>query len=214
MATVAAEVFDGDGAGLIVLLAHGAGSAMHHPVHRGVANAIAATGATVVSFNFCYSEAGRRAPDPAPVLLGCYRDVATWAAAQFPRRPIVGGGRSMGGRIASLLASDGHPFAGLVLLNYPLLASRRNPCSTPRTAHWPSIEVPVLFVHGTRDPWFPVDVFTAFRSLLDVPATVHAVADADHVFAVPKRAQRTPEDVYAEVGDVVGRWCQTLQVHQ
>lgn len=214
VAAVAAEVFDGGSdQAAVVLLAHGAGSRMDHPVHRGVANAIAAAGSTVVSFNFGYSEAGRRAADPLPALLDCYRGVAAWAAAQLPRRRIVGGGRSMGGRIASLLASDGHPFAGLVLLNYPLVASRRHGVSTPRTAHWPLIEVPVLFVHGTRDALFPLDVFEASRPLLHAPVTVHALADADHVFAVPKRAQRTPEDVYAEVGTAVGRWCATLEVH-
>lgn len=190
----------------MLLLAHGAGSHVHHPVHRGVAAAIAAAGHTVVAFNFAYSEAGRRAPDAAGRLLACYRDVSAWTASQFPGRPQVGGGRSMGGRMASLLAADGHPFTGLVLLNYPLVASRSGADGAARTDHWPRIDVPVLFVHGTRDRLFPASVFEASRSLLQSPVRVHEVADADHVFGVPKRAGRDAADVCREVGDVVGRW--------
>lgn len=221
VASVAAEVWQpgGDPAhgdvpavAPVLLLAHGAGSRVDHPVHRGVAAAVAAAGHTVVAFNFAYSEVGRRAPDRTPRLLGCYRDVAQWAAAQFPDRPLVGGGRSMGGRMASLLAADGYPVAGLALLNYPLVASRGGPGTAPRTDHWPQIEVPVLFVHGSRDRLFPADVFEVSQSLLRVSPTVHVVSDADHVFAVPKRAQRSAADVYAEVAGAISRWLSVLPV--
>lgn len=221
VASVAAEVWNppGDPAhGLVpasapvLLLAHGAGSRIDHPVHRGVAEAVAAAGHTVVAFNFSYSEAGRRAPDPVPRLLACYRDVARWATVRFGDRPLVGGGRSMGGRMASLLAADGYPLAGLVLLNYPLVASRGGPDAPPRTDHWPQIEVPVLFVHGSRDRLFPPDVFAASRALLRLPPTVHVVADADHVFGVPKRAQRGSADVHGEVAGVISRWLAALAV--
>lgn len=215
VSAVSAEIFPGAGEddGPILLLAHGAGSRIAHPVHRGVAEAVAAAGTTVVSFNFAYSEAGRRAPDPAARLQSCYRDVAAWVAAQRPGRPLVGGGRSMGGRMASILAAQGYPFAGLVLLNYPLVGSRGGPTSTPRTGHWPDLNVPVLFVHGTRDALFPAEVFAGHGSLLQTPVTVHVIDDADHGFAVPKRAGRSSTEVYAEVGTVVSSWMATLEVH-
>ena len=214
VAAVSAEVFEppGDPSGPVLLLAHGAGSRLDHPVHRGVATAVADAGITVVTFNFAYSEAGRRGPDPAARLQSCYRDVAAWAGAAHPGRPLVGGGRSMGGRMASMLAAEGYPFAGLVLLNYPLVGSRGGPGSPPRTAHWPMLRVPVLFVHGTRDALLPDDVFALHRPLLQTPVTVHVVGDADHVFAVPKRAMRSPEDVYAEIGGAIGRWMARLEV--
>lgn len=212
--SVAAEVWGpaSGGGGPVLLLAHGAGSRVDHPVHRGVAAAVAATGHPVVAFNFAYSEAGRRSPDLARRLLDCYRDVADWAGSQFPHRPLVGGGRSMGGRMASLLAAEGYPLAGLVLLNYPLVASRGGGSGAPRTQHWPSLSVPVLFVHGSRDRLFPSDVFSASRDLLQVPTTVHVVDDADHVFGVPKRAGRDASQVYSEVGEVVGRWLADVAV--
>ena len=210
--SVTAEVWGPEGArGPVVLLAHGAGSRVDHPVHRGVAAAIAATN-TVVAFNFAYSEAGRRAPDAAPRLLSCYRDVADWAGSRFPGRPLVGGGRSMGGRMASLLAAQEYPFAGLLLLNYPLVAARDGAGGTPRTDHWPQIAAPVLFVHGTRDRLFPAEVFAASRSLLQEEPALHVVEDADHVFGVPKRAQRTAAEVYDEVGAVVALWLSSLAV--
>lgn len=200
----------GTSRGPLVLLAHGAGSNIDHPVHTGVCAAVASRGATVATFNFPYAEAGRRAPDSRSGLLTCYADVAAWAADRFGR-PIAAGGRSMGGRMASLLAADGHPFAGLVLLNYPLIGSRGGTGSPPRTAHWPDLTVPILFVHGTRDRLFPADVFDRQRHLLRVPVTVHAVDHADHVFSVPRRANRTADDVYAEVADAVDGWLATLE---
>lgn len=210
MDSVAVDVRDNDPGddGPVILLAHGAGSRLDHPVHRGVAQALAGAGLAVVSFNFAYSEAGRRSPDPAPRLLSCYADVAQWAAARFPGRPLVGGGRSMGGRMASILAAQGQTFAGLALLNYPLVGAAG--AAKPRTDHWPQIDVPVLFVHGSRDRMFPDDVFVAARALLRPPVTVHVVDDADHAFAVPKRAQRAAADVYAEVAAAVTAWLATV----
>jgi uncharacterized protein len=204
---VTAQVWPGAGDGAVVILAHGAGSRIDHPVHQAVCAAIAETGAAVVGFNFVYSEAGRRSPDRRERLLSCYRDVADWVAERFPGRPLAAGGRSMGGRMASLLAADGYPFAGLVLLNYPLIGIRGD--GPPRVDHWPEIEVPVLFVHGTRDRLFPLSLFEQHRHLLTVPVTAHVVDDADHSFAVPKRAGRAAGEVYAEVAGAVARWLPT-----
>lgn len=210
--SVSTWTWDGSADSAVVVLAHGAGSRGDHPVHVGVCSALAAAGTAVVAFNFPYVEAGRRSPDRADRLLACYRDVGAAVARSFPDRPVIAGGRSMGGRMASLLAADGYDFAGLALLNYPLVAARGGPSGQPRTDHWPDIDVPVLFVHGTRDRLFPPEVFEASRHLLTVPTTVHVIDDADHVFAVPKRANRSSSDVYAEVAGVVARWSTELTV--
>lgn len=100
-------------------------------------------GVQVVRFNFPYREKGRKIPDPMPVLKAAIRDVAS----QFPR--VVIGGRSMGGRAASMLAADGFTCAGLLLFAYPL-----HPAGQPeklRVSHLPEIKVPVLCFNGTRD---------------------------------------------------------------
>ena len=197
----------GESADTIVVLAHGAGSRLDHPLHERVCAAVAAAGVTTLGFNFGYTQAGRRSPDPMPRLLGVYGDVVAWARAQQPGRPVAVGGRSMGGRVASLAVAAGMSAAGLVLLNYPLLPSNRRPDSTPRVDHWPDLEVPVLFVHGTRDRLFDAGVFEQSRHLLDGAAvTVNTIDDADHGFAVPKRAGRSAAEVAAEVGGAVATW--------
>lgn len=196
----------------VVLLAHGAGSRADHPVHVGVCAAIAATGRPVAAFNFPYAQAGSRSPDRTQRLLDCFVDVAAVVGARLPGRPLIAGGRSMGGRMASLLAADGHPFAGLALLNYPLIGIRSGPERPPRVDHWPQLDLPVLFVHGTRDRLLPLDLFERHRGTLAGPVSVHVVDGADHSFGVLRGAGRTPHDVYAEVAEAVAGWSQTLRV--
>lgn len=198
----------------VVLLAHGAGAPADHPVHVGVCTAVARTGQPVATFNFAYAQAGRRSPDPLDRLLDCYRDAAEAVESALPGRPILAGGRSMGGRMASILAAQGHPFAGLVLLNYPLIGIRSGPDSPPRVDHWPQLDLPVLFVHGTRDRLLPAELFERHRSTLPGPVTVHVVDGADHSFAVPRSAGRAAADVYDEVGNAVSAWSSTLQVRR
>jgi uncharacterized protein len=199
----------------LLVLAHGAGSRLDHPLHERVCAAVAAAGVATLGFNFAYAEAGRRSPDPMPRLQAAYRDVVVWVGEQHPGHPLIIGGRSMGGRVASLLAAQGLPVAGLALLNYPLLPANRRPDSAPRTDHWPDLSGPVLFVHGTRDRLLDCELFAAQRHLLAAAdVTVHTVEAADHGFAVPKRTGRTPDDVAAEVGGAIAAWVVGLEQGQ
>jgi predicted alpha/beta-hydrolase family hydrolase len=206
---VTVRVWEGsDAAAPVVLLAHGAGSSLRHPGHLEVCAAVAAAGPTTVSFNFAYAEAQRRSPDRMPRVLNCFRDVLDWTRAQFPGRAVVTGGRSMGGRAASLLEAAEPSVAGLVLLNYPLVGIRGG---EPRTQHWPELSVPVLFVHGTRDKLLPLELFDQSRPLLSRSATtVHVIEGADHGFSVPRASGRTPADVYSEVGEATAAWLRGL----
>lgn len=190
-----------------VVLGHGAGSSLRHDVHLGVCAAVAAAGPQVVSFNFPYAEAARRSPDRMPRVLDCFRDVLQWVRGELAPDVIVAGGRSMGGRAASLLQAEEHTVDGLVLLNYPLVPASGRPGAAPRTDHWPSLAVPVLFVHGTRDRLMPLDLFEQRRPLLSAAAlTVHIVEGADHSFVVPRATGRAAHDVHREVGEAVAQW--------
>ncbi len=208
-----------DAGGSVVVLAPGAGTDLTSSVLRVVGRRVASRGHPVVVFNFPYAEAGRRRPDPPSRLERAYADVLEALAARFGSRPMIIGGRSMGGRIASRLAAhDPGRCRGLALLSYPLHPQRRVrdtepvPAHTLRTEHWPRLSVPTLFVQGDRDRLCDLDVLAREQTAHLRPGlvTTHAVAGADHGFAVRKRDPRTVSDVLAEVAAVVGDWVVAL----
>ncbi|HSA89231.1 MAG TPA: alpha/beta family hydrolase [Burkholderiales bacterium] len=131
----------------VFVCAHGAGG---HKDDRGMAalaQALGGAGFEVVRFNFPYRERGSKLPDPMPVLK---ESVAAAAARVRGGKKLIIGGRSMGGRAASMLAADGFECDALLLLAYPL-----HPAGKPeklRDAHLPQIRVPVLCFNGTQDP--------------------------------------------------------------
>jgi predicted alpha/beta-hydrolase family hydrolase len=134
-----------------VLLAPGAGASADH--HTLVALAEALAPIPVRRMDFPYRLAGRRAPDRTPVLLDAVRAELAQLCDQVGTTSdrVVLGGRSMGGRMCSMVVAEGTPAAGLVLLSYPL-----HPPGKPdklRVEHLPAIDVPCLFVSGDRDPF-------------------------------------------------------------
>ena len=190
--------------GATVVVAHGAGTAMDHPFLVAIADGLAARGVAAVRFNFPYTERGDRAPDRAPVLEACYRDVlaAVRADPALAGRLVIGG-KSMGGRMASHLAAAGEAVDGLLFLGYPL-----HPAGRPRqlrAAHLPRITAPMLFLTGTRDALCPLE---ALRPLLaGLPnATLRVVEDGDHSFAVRKKSGRTAAEVMDELLSATCSW--------
>lgn len=194
----------------LVVLAHGAGSGPESALHVAVAEALVAQGSPVASFAFAYRAAGRRAPDPPARLRSAWQDVIAEVAAAHSERRLVLGGRSMGGRIASLLVAEGQVCAGLVLLGYPL-----HPAGRPerlRTAHWPDLAVPLLFVSGDRDALCDREQFAHARATLpaSTPVAAHVLAGADHSFTTRARAERTDHDVLADAAGIVAHWIARL----
>ena len=166
-----------------------------------VARALEPRGIEVVRFNFPYRERGSKRIDPMPVLM---ESIAALAKHSGPQ--VLIGGRSMGGRAASMLAADGFPCAGVILLAYPL-----HPAGQPeklRTAHWPRIKVPVLCINGTRDALCTPDLMK--KALRDVDWTMHWLEAADHSFKVLKSSGRTEAEIDAEVGEVSAGWLETF----
>jgi uncharacterized protein len=134
-----------------LLLAPGASAGRGQPSLVAIDDALAPIGIAVERMDFPYRLAGRRAPDKAPVLIESLELNAREFAERLgvKQNEIALGGRSMGGRIASMAVADGLPAAGLVLVSYPL-----HPPGHPeksRTEHLDRIKVPCLFVSGTRD---------------------------------------------------------------
>lgn len=189
-----------------LLLGHGAGSALDERVLTTVCAGLAARGVTCATFNFPYRQAGRRIPDRADRLQRAFVDVLSAFADDGDAGVLVVGGRSMGGRIASLVAADGRG-DGILALGYPLWPGGRRPADGRRTAHWPRITTPVLFVHGDRDRLCPVDELDRARHAhLSAPHRAHVVAGADHGFAVRARDRRTQREVDTEIVEAIARW--------
>jgi uncharacterized protein len=166
----------------VLVLGHGAGTGMRSPFMTGFAEAIGALGVATLRFDFPYMQAGRRAPDRPPVLLAAWREAFAAAAERAGGRPVLAGGKSMGGRIASMATAEGMPAAGLVFLGYPL-----HPPGRPdrlRDAHLDAVTVPMLFLQGTRDTFARPDLLAAVLERLGPGAELVSVEGGDHSFRV------------------------------
>ena len=188
------------------VVAHGAGATVRAPFMDGVSAGLAAEGVTCVRFNFPYVEAGRKAPDRAPVLLETWRAALDAANARAGGRPIVAGGKSLGGRMASVLAAEmGGAFPGVALafFGYPLHAPGRT--DQLRDQHLFDVRVPMLFIQGTADPLARFDLVEGVVRRLGERARLHVVEGGDHSFRV-RGARRDAEEVGRELGAVAARF--------
>jgi len=160
-----------------LLLAHGAGTNQDHPAMVLLRDALAGEGATVMTFNYPYTQRGARSPDRVERLVACHLGAADFLRSQVGRLFLAG--RSMGGRIGTYLAADGYPADGVILYAYPL-----HPVGKPdklRVAHLPDVQVPMLFFQGTRDALSRMDLFD--RHIRPLPnASVELLEGADHSF--------------------------------
>lgn len=190
-----------------LILAHGAGAPQSSAFMVDFARGLARRGCQAVTFNFPYTEQGRRLPDRASTLEACFRDViaAIRARADLGTGPLVIGGKSMGGRIASHLAAQGlADLAGLVALGYPL-----HPPGRPeqlRAEHLARIRQPMLIVQGSRDVFGTPEELRPALVPLGATATLQVVEGGDHSFKVPKRGPITQEEVFERVQDEIARW--------
>jgi predicted alpha/beta-hydrolase family hydrolase len=198
------ERYPAGGLAPTLVFAHGAGAGERHPWMLRVAAGLAARGVSVVTFEFPYMQAKRGRPDPAAVLERTFADVWHEIAGATHGPALFAGGKSMGGRIASQAAASGalapSP-AGLVFFGYPLhppgAAAKR------RDSHLPAVRAPMLFVHGTRDPFGAEDEMTSLAAAL--PATLHLVRGGDHSLATTRRDDRDGKGL-ADAMDVAARW--------
>jgi len=204
--TEVSAVFDASDApdAPVFICGHGAGGNL---ADRGVlktAETIRSIGMHTVRFNFAYREKKISRPDPMPQLTACVAAVAERARAELAPRLLIIGGRSMGGRAASVLASQGFACDGLLLLAYPL-----HPPGRPRqlrSAHLPDIRVPVLCINGTRDDFCTPSLMADVLKTVGDNWIMHWVDGADHSFHVLKKSGRSDEEVMREIGEAVASW--------
>lgn len=183
---------------LRLALAHGSGAPLDSPFMNRVAEGLAARGVAVVRFDFPYMRSGtRRPPDRTPVLLESWREV--WKALGSGGWAV--GGKSLGGRMASLLADEfGAP--ALICLGYPF-----HPPGQPervRTEHLETLRTPTLIVQGTRDPFGTPEDVAGYR--LSPALELAWIPDGDHSWQPGARSGRTEEGNFAEGLEAVERF--------
>ena len=167
-----------DGPALVV--GHGAGAGMDHPFIVGFCEAVADEGIAALRFNFPYMEAGRRTPDAAKNAIGDFRSAFETAGDRSGGRPVLGGGKSYGGRIASMAAAEGIPAAALIFLGYPLHAPGKT--GQIRDTHLYDLTMPMLFLHGTKDPFAEPNELAKVIGRLGDRATLVDIDGAGHSF--------------------------------
>jgi predicted alpha/beta-hydrolase family hydrolase len=170
----------GVGAAATLVIAPGAGSTLDHPFLEGFADAMAGHGVATLRFNFLYKERGRKAPDPEGTLRDVWLAAFEEAASRAKGGPVFAGGKSLGGRMASMCVADGMPAAGLVFLGYPL-----HPPGKPeriRDEHLYRIEVPMLFIQGSNDPFAKSELLGKVLKRLGKKAEHVPIEGGDHSF--------------------------------
>lgn len=188
------------------LFAHGAGAGMTHKAMESNANGLASRGIATLRFQFPYMEKGSKRPDPPRIAHAAVRAAAAEAMKLAQDLPLFAGGRSFGGRMTSQAqaASPIPGVRGLAFLGFPL-----HPAGKPgieRAEHLSRVEVPMLFISGTRDALAERELLDKVIEELGDRATFHPVQDADHSLKAPAKSGRMPGDTEAEALDALAEW--------
>jgi len=195
--------------GSAVLLAHGAGAHMESVFMRAVAEGLADRGFGVLRFNYPYFERSRRdgkrrAPDRQPILEEAHAAALVQLRERAGSKRIVLAGKSLGGRMSSLLAAKDQPCDALALFAYPL-----HPPGKPeklRSEHFPAIAQPTLFLQGSRDRLCDLQLLRPALETFGGVVTLEVIDQADHGFHVPKRTGKTDADVLKDCLERFAAW--------
>ncbi len=198
------------GAKWLYVVGHGAGAGMRHAFMERVAAELATRKMATLRYQFPYMEVGRRSPDRPAVAQATVRAAVLAASTAAPGTRLVAGGKSFGGRMTSQAqAGERLPeVEGLVFLGFPLHAPNRP--SDSRASHLRDIDIPMLFLQGTRDTLADLEHLAPVCEGLGDVATLHVVEGGDHSFKVLQRSGRTEDNVMAELADSIVQWSEHL----
>jgi predicted alpha/beta-hydrolase family hydrolase len=188
------------------VLAHGAGAGMTHPSLEAVATELGDRGIATLRYQFPYMEQGGGRPDPPALAQATVRAAVAEAGRLVPKLPLIAGGRSFGGRMTSQ-AQAAAPLPrvlGLAFLAFPLHPAGRP--SDERGKHLFDVQIPMLFLQGTRDALADLPLLEPLVDRLGSRATLKLFQDADHSFHVPARTGRKDPQVRREILDALAAW--------
>ena len=192
------------------VLAHGAGAGMRHPFMATVAAELAQRDIATLRYQFAYMERGAKRPDPPPIAHAVVRAAVTAAERLVAGQPLVAGGKSFGGRMTSQAQAKAPlpGVRGLAFLGFPLHPAGRP--AQDRGKHLFDVQIPMLFLHGTRDTLAALDQLEPLCQALGRRATLRLFQHADHSFHVPARSGRTDAQVRGEMLDALVSWIEGL----
>jgi len=188
------------------VLAHGAGAGMTHPFMAAIANGLAERGIASLRYQFPYIEQGSKRPDAPKLAHATVRAAVAEASRLVPELALFAGGKSFGGRMTSQAqaASPLPGVCGLAFLGFPLHPPGQP--SEERGKHLFDVQIPMLFLQGTRDDFASMELVEALCKQLGERATLKLFQDADHSFHVPARTGRKDAEVRAELLDALAAW--------
>jgi predicted alpha/beta-hydrolase family hydrolase len=199
------------GARACYVLAHGAGAGMTHPFMAAVAVELAERGIATLRYQFPYMEQRAKRPDPPKLAHATVRAAVAAAAVLLPTMPLVAGGKSFGGRMTSQAQAIAplDRVRGLVFLGFPLHPAGRP--SDERAEHLFDVNIPMLFLQGTRDSLAEMTLLEPLVKRLGARASLKLFQDADHSFHVPARSGRKDAHVRGEMLDALAAWIAGLR---
>src|SRR5467141_2858357 len=195
----------------LLTLAHGAGAGMSHLFMEKLAEELAGAGVATLRYQFPYMEERRRVPDKPALLTATVVAAVRAAAEAAPGLPLLGGGKSMGGRMTSQAAAQ-RPLEGvrgLVFFGFPLHPPKQP--GTKRADHLANVTVPMLFLQGTRDELADLKLLRPVCTKLGSRATLHVIETADHSFHVLKKSGRSDPEVLRELAEKAASWAEGME---
>jgi predicted alpha/beta-hydrolase family hydrolase len=209
-ASVSALLLRPDNARACFVFAHGAGAGMSHPFMETVAGGLSERGIATLRYQFPYMEKGSKRPDAPDVAHAAVRAAVAEAARRCPGMPLIVGGKSFGGRMASQAQAIAPlpGVRGLAFLGFPLHPPGKP--STTRATHLSKLKIPMLFLQGTRDDFAEMPLLEPVVKGLGGLASLHGVQEGDHSLHVPARSGRKDREVMNEVLDALSAWIGAL----
>ena len=207
--TVSALLSRPSGAKACFVFAHGAGAGMTHPFMEQVSDGLCDRGIATLRYQFPYMENGSKRPDAPALAQAAVRAAVAEAARCCPELALIAGGKSFGGRMTSQ-AQAAAPLAGvrgLAFLGFPLHPAGKP--SEARAKHLEHVDIPMLFIQGTRDKLAETELLEPVVKRLGKLALLHRVLEADHSFHVLARSGRNDGEVMREIVDTLSAWIDT-----
>jgi len=194
----------------VYVFAHGAGASMKHHFMEDLSGQLAQHGVATLRYQFPYMQHGGKRPDPPPVLEAAVRAAIDKGHELAGRATLIAGGKSMGGRMTSQALAKQHDerVAGIAFVGFPL--HQPNKPGRNRAEHLNAVQMPMLFIQGTRDTLADLALMQQVHGELRDDAMLHIIEGADHSFSVLKRTGRTNEDVLQEIAAVISAWSARL----